>query len=642
MKHILILVMLLALGPIVHPAPGHAAPEDEFRSWRSAYEDLETTTAVDPDPSTLLDNAGYLVRADRTGEALSLLRSSGPFHMHPTLEVQRLLLLGRLSRQTGDFTQALASFAAAHRLLDDATSKELLGSEPGLNTFFQIAWLSIFWSDQNRAGSGERDGILLRSLSAAASIWGDDPFWTVLEQSVFGHGVPEAARFEPLLIMEQDQVRALVVQALGMWSLKRFDRGMELLESIAQPEVRRFWKDFGMFLQNGRAPEAHEELRAFPKIMAFWAAGGIERIPRESWFVPEQEGRVRAERREAGDPAETLGLALALAAGDPGSRLSPAAGPAALPLCLELALTIRDQEPIERSSLGQGILRFLASAAGVELGRPEPAAWLRVEPDMVARAAALHPLDRKLTFLFWSGKLEAGFDAEAALRVAFLFPGTEAGTRALLSLTKAALAAGNEALAWGYLERVDQQATRGELEVDYLGTRGWLQLTTGREREALETYVTLLERHPGHLSPRTLLDLARTAQRQGDHPSAAPLLEELLERKPELEPGLQSEILFLAAGWAEQQGRTAEALDSFMRLAWASPEQPEGLAALFRSALLYERKGMLETARRLLEEVIGRSSDQHLQAIAKERLHELALRKGRDVEHAVKAAGYLF
>jgi tetratricopeptide (TPR) repeat protein len=653
------LIIFLVLCHLVLSAGASSATDKEFHDWLAGYEAWDvlerSMAATEQHPQLVLDRADNMLKMDRSEQAVSLLLSSGEFSTHPALEIQRRWLLGRLSRQTGNSALALEFFSSVRKLSDEDAFTQLAAAEPGLNTFFQLSWLSLFWNEDLQNFPGKRSELLRDSLTTARILWREDPFWSAVEQTYFGSGVPEATRFEPLLIMDHSQVRTSIIRSLALWSMQRFDQASENLKKIQQSEVRQFWTTFGEFLKNGMVPDDSSKQAHFPKIDTFWTLGEVDNIPRELWFTPAPAGRywsgyleelaamdlnqVRTRLQEDIDAPllfpedrhslSLLALGLALAEGDVSHAVQTMPQELQLPLTLVLALSIATpgQELVtnQPASIREPLL-LLASAAGVEIGRPGKTTWLQMDPAMLGWAVSLLPLDRELAFLYWSRELHTEFNAETAKRVAFLFSNSDAGMNALLALARSAQEKGEVSLAFAYLQRIDPGRLGADNMAGYLESKAGLLMGSGKESEALQLYKALFESHQHRLSPGTLLKLVEAAQRHKEWELGGLVLDELRSQRQGLAPEVQAEIRFRTAEMAEYRGQTDEALHAYLELAWAAPELNWGKAALYRSALLYEGKGWLETARRLLEEVITLSEEQGRKEKASELRQEIVSR----------------
>jgi tetratricopeptide (TPR) repeat protein len=674
MKKMLALIISLVLGHLVLSADAHNATDKDFQAWLGKYEAwdvLERSMAEsEQHPQLVLDRAGNLLKMDRREQAVSLLLSSGEFSTHPAHEIQRRWLLGKLSRQMGNSALALEYFSSVRKLSDDDVFAQLAAAEPGLNTFFQISWLSLFWNEEPQNLPRQRSELLRDSLTTARILWREDPFWNAVEQIYFGSGVSEAARFEPLLIMDHTQVRSSIIRSLALWSMQRFDQAFEHIKTIQQREVRQFWTLFGELLRDGMVPDDSSKQTNFPKIDTFWTLGEVENIPRDLWFTPAPAGRhwsgyldelaamdldqawTRLQEDidapllfpEDRHSLSLLALGLALAREDVAQAVQTIPSEMQLPLTLALALSIANpgQELVTKHppSIREPLL-LLASAAGVEIGRPEKVVWLQVVPETLGQAVALRPLDRELSFLYWAKNLQTDVDFEYSKRIAFLFPGSGAGNNALLSLAHSAFESGSNLSASHYLQRINFGRLGADRQSEYLEIYAGLQMKSGKEREALAIYQTLMEQDQLRRSPGALLKLVETAQRLEEWGVAEAMLDGLWSQRQDLDPGQQAEVRFRMAEAAENQGRVEEALHVFLELAWAFPEQKWGVVALYRSALLYEAKGNLETARRLLDAMINRSEEQIQKNKASELLQNIVSRIGENSQDS-SAVAYPF
>jgi tetratricopeptide (TPR) repeat protein len=269
-------------------------------------------------------------------------------------------------------------------------------------------------------------------------------------------------------------------------------------------------------------------------------------------------------------------------------------------------------------------------AALISAGGKDPAPWFFApfwakftSEDQLSAAAEDWPLDRSLVYIMNARQWQDSKDhcPKNAKRLALLFPETRFGQQAILYLAQEAHSRHQPRQAWQYLNRLDPKDLSDKRLIDYWEARAGLEMELGKEDKSLTSYATLLEMAPKSLGPAKKLKLALMAQRKGRWEWAQAQLQRLWSNKDQLEPKLQAETLFwLAEGW-QYQKKDEQALQSYLRIAYAYPEQNIwSVTAMYRAALIYEQQKKFRPARQLLKAVIDKADQESQKKAAKKRL----------------------
>ena len=280
--------------------------------------------------------------------------------------------------------------------------------------------------------------------------------------------------------------------------------------------------------------------------------------------------------------------------------------------------------PVSSKTDTQKLLRRLAGAAGLDaLGGFAPF-WLECSAQSglsLASAVQTFPLDPELNLALLKKQWTAHKTPVLAKRAGFLFPNTSLGTEALLYLAQLAGKSGSLHTTAFYLNRLDSRKLSGPIRGDYLQAKAALEIELGRNQDALQSYMELVELDGKRLAPVKRLKLALLAQQQGKMQWAEEVLTELWNDRESLEKPVQAEVLFWLAEGAGAMGRMDEALEKYLRVAWQYREENIwAVTSMYRAAVLYERSRNFETAKILLNAVIRNADRKSQKEAAQDRL----------------------
>ncbi|MFW6357263.1 MAG: tetratricopeptide repeat protein [bacterium] len=663
-------VALMLLGGLFSGVAA-AQSDAEFSEWlkaRNAWDVLASINASDSDsPEAVLERSDYLLRMGKAEPALELLQRSGPFGEDTRFEAQRLWTMARAERALQHHAAALILYMKAG---DSMTQEEFASKcldEPGLERFWETVWLALFWDVKSGPwddAAGDRQEFLSSSREAAMSLWPESRFWAYSGESRFHRFEAANPDFDVLLVEDMDSVvMPALIRALGAWSRLHWEQAEAILSAIPQPEVRVFWRTFGSYLKTGQISDDFVgSLRrsGLFKAAHFWDLGWTGFDPRRVWTIPDLEGKIWAgylldlhalssadaldrialERtsplipQEYTTVLEFLRVSHLLSAGHFQEALTAMESlpDADLPLSFRLARIFIQNAPGSEHSLPrehQEALRLLSESADIVPPGTDGPFWLVVQDGNGASAASAYPLDRVIAFGGLQEEWERSPSPAAAKRIAMLYPGTTLGYQALLFLAREAHDQGETRLAWTYLNEIGAESISREREAEFLEARAGLEMELGWEDRAMATYSTLLSRYPQWLSPDKRMKVALYAQQRGNWTGAQRILDTLWKSRETLSRELQAEILFWIGEGYQQQGELDRALHSYLRLAWAYPEQNIwAVTALYRSALINEQKGSYDAAAALLSEVLKKADRKSQKEAAQDRLNAIS-GKGR-------------
>ncbi len=662
-----------------------AQAEDSFNEWLEnfqAYDVLESELSQDaPSPETLLHRADLLLQSNNPEKVLRILDQYGSFPGQ-ALEARRIWTKARAFRAMNRTLEALLTYSRAAGLMDQTNRRQAFDAEPELKFFWKTTLLKWFfehcYNGKLQATEGQRQ-LLLQAVDQAVRIWRDgDSLWQTLQSGLSGRypppGVPDG--LNELSIDEQTRKTSIrILAALSIGDIHFLKKN---LDSLAVAEFRQLLSEIlSEILERDIDPLRPEVLNIqakYPKYMSAMEIlkPTIRSLDRGVWTIahPGLESwksyTNKLHNMSSEKALETLenelnsallsqtvkealnqfyfAYALISERLDLAREIWSRLNLDTVPLSLKFGALVSGFSSLEdcfseedRNTSTRLLLSSLAAIAGSqpETGLQLPF-WVRIEKQRTLREAhQLYPLDMFLSYALkhanWRDKPSASLAKESGL----LFPRTSLGSRALLYLARQAYDTGRTRIAWDYLQHMNPEILSKKEQLEYFQAKGGLLMDLNRLDESLKTYQQLLLRFPQGLTPEKKLKIALLAQRRGDWEWAQKTLEELWEHHGDFDRTLQAEIMFWLGEGAQKSGDELQALKYYLKLAWEFPE--EGIwavTAMYRSALIYEKRGELGTARNLLKTVLKKADRESQKKAAQDRIDaiedRLRLKKGRD------------
>ncbi|EPR42287.1 hypothetical protein dsx2_0214 [Desulfovibrio sp. X2] len=689
-RRIVPLVLAAALAcPSLSSAATPTAKGGDFATWleqHGAYDALDIELSEKPQtPEVILERARLLLKLSRSEAALGLLKGAAGFSS-PSLEHERLWLLGQAARQSGRLPEALAAWLTAIGPAPTRDDTARLREQPGFPEAYEDVCRIWLWEKEQTADpdiAAASSARIKAALDVGRATWPADLFWLEADQVTrlkSGSALTDAQASHGLRVTDQDRetlVRTLAHAALGDWRGARLE-----LDGLSQSLFKDYWNIFLGSLQSGVGVPDLSAFRSagMLKAAAFWdgiatASGSLDAAfwkihapslrdwnsvrTRLDLATPAQAKEILDKELGSSqvDPltAERLqqfGLAFALL-GQETARVSALAkelAPSRLPLSLKLALSISRRESPrgffkDDDTAGFGLLRHLTEAAGfAAYGDTGIPFWTELTPAGCLDASARHPFDQCLLLAALTDSWDGSPSPALARRLGLLFPGSRAGAAALVSLAADAGKAGEISTSAAYLGRVNPALLSGKARVDWLQAKGALEIELGRDDQALATYTELYTTDRSRLSAPQRIKLALLAEARNKLDFSRVVLEDLWKDKNSLTTAEQAETLFWLAEVADGQGRTDEALHDYLQVAWSYPQENIWeLTALYRAAQIYERTDRLDLARELLGMVIKNSDRKSQRDQAEQLLQQIDARskaeKARPAPGSTGAAG---
>ncbi len=633
--------------------------QDSYHEWLRQYGAMDvyalSVREREAGPRGQMDYADALISLGNPQSALAVLGRIDTGN-DPLLEGQKHWIRHRALRQLGDFDQSVLAVIESSSYLGTDGTSGLMKNESGLNMLWSNVWKRWFFQSLSPELINEgRRSIMEQSIVLARSAWPDMKIWERVR-------LPLSAAKPLLPGPTSDQVR--ISQAMALWSISNWKLAEEVLTGVSDPDKRSFFTNYGRYLQSSNLNLWDSNLKT-KKSSGFTEvyATHLRKFALDDYaMTPAQAGsweafldRIRESSSERALSLINQELSSALLSHEVRTRLQLLAfiyqlqekhyqealetwdanlsHLADLPYTILLSVSLLKQsyEPLTiLPSTRYPFLRDTLNAAGLNLDPEYLASFWDQQQISLVNYYKEFPLDYAVNYLFYKQSYQAGQDHSSARNLAFLFPYSETGQSAYLNLAEHAYKEGNKALAWRYLQNISEEFAQGPRQLDLLEAKAGILMDMGREDESLSTYQLILEKSPERLSHQRRLRLALLAQEKGQWNSAQEILEALWAERGSISSALQAEILFWLGEGAQHQGDLEQALDYYLRLSWQFPEQNIwAVTAMYRAGLIYEQRGILETARNLFQTVLKNADRSSQKEAARQRLDAIESRMGQ-------------
>ena len=679
---LLLLAGCLVLTGIV---PAHAAEQQTFQAWlehygawdRLEHEYAKETTADTPE--AVLKRAQVYLNLNSPDKALEIIEMTPAFE--GANEADRLWLGGQAHRGLGDLTKAVLWFTQATKFMTDDQIRARFKAEPALDAIWHDVWLKMYWSylANHTLSRDSQKEALDTVMTVGRKVWAND-FWNrvnfVLNPNLLPQGQVPAAPVAPQAVPASPMVTStdtqLIAQAMAAVSLERFEDANSLVSRLSNPTVRTFWASVLTFLDNGNIPENLNVLLEgnYLKAHAFWAGNVLAPYSksRTEWFLGNPDSAAWTKFRnnilnmpfDEADKAidNELGsmliseqtatllrnfkLALSLANGNSNDAATAwnSLNKTTLPICLRLAgvLSFKDnlnkvlpENPAEAFAL-YPVLAALSGAAGLDVhSETEAPFWTAAPADQLAAlSSGQFPLDRLLLLAWWQQRFDKEPSADLAKRAAYLFDDSSFGIRSLIFLADDAVKAKRLQLGAYYLNKIDEPSLPADVQMAWLDIKTRLELDSGRQATALETYQRMTK--TGEPIPvMTRLRMALLYQQRREYDAAQKELLAMWDARATMTTALQAETLFWLGEGEHALHHEDNALDYYLKLAWQYPQENIWcLTAMYRASLIYEKRGKYETARKLLGTVVRNASRKEQKEAAQARIDAIDKKMGEE------------
>jgi len=690
MKRISIALLIFAftISFVTLPAVAQSSSAVSFEKWLEKYgawDRLENEYAQEQGadtPEMILKRAEVYLNLNSPQKALEIVEMTPAFDDNAT-EADRLWLGGQSHRALGDLSKSVLWFSqASSYMVNDSNMKRRFKDESGLENIWMDVWLKLYWSfAANQTVSKSSQGEVLKRIQEIGQKVYGGSYWekanlvlnpTVSSETLTNTSTPDLGPDgQPLPPFISRKDTELIAQALASVSLEKFEEASTLVASISHEPVRFFWSSVVNFFQSGNAPT---DLSLFIdgnylKAYAFWNGNVLApySTSNSKWVLGNPDSgpwtkfrnnllsmpiddAVKAINNELGSMLiseqtaallNNFKLALSMSSGDfiNSATAWNSLEKRSLPLALKLAgaLLFKDDfkkiMPVNTAEAFAvfPILVDLSGAAGNNVNPTNEAGfWISASQSKIKSLSKNEfPLDKLLLLAYWQQEFTKKPTAELAKRSAFLLDDTAYGVESMLYLANQAVRNKKLQLGAFYLNAIDREALSSQHEMAWLDIKARLELDSGRNAAALETF-KLMTASEVDVPVMTRLRMALLYQQNRDFDAAREQLMSMWDNRANMTTTLQAETLFWLGEGEQAVHNKDKALDYYLKLAWQYPQENIwALTAMYRASLIYEKRGKYDTAKRLLTTVIKRADRKEQREAAKARIAAIDKKMGQ-------------
>ena len=701
MKSFITIILSIGLLLQLTLSAATAAQQQTFQEWLEhygAWDRLEKEITQEPSqdsPKTVLKRAEVYLNLNSPDKALEIIEMT-PVFSDSALEARRLWIGGQAQRALGELTKAVLWFTQAGTFMDEAAMRRQFRSEPDLDTIWRDVWLKMYWSYSSNytLSRDSQKTILDQVLATGQKIWQTD-FWNTANLLLNPVSpAPLTASTPPNMSPTQDAIvvqpvvtaqdTQLIARSIALVSLEKFNDAQTTISDIASIPAKSFWTSIINFMENGNLPDNLDVFLEgnYLKAHAFWAGNilAAHSISRNQWYLGNPDSgpwtkfrnnilnmpfadAIKAIDNELGSmliseqTASLLNnfkLALSLANGEFASSATiwNNLNKEHLPITLRLAGLLAFKEDLKNVLPNKPadayrlhpVLVALSGAAGQDvLKKTDAPFWTTAQPSRLRQLAKEdYPLDRLLLLAYWQQYFQEKPSVGLAKRAAFLFDDCSFGIRSLIYLADDAVHAKKLQLGAYYLNKIDEPALPPELKASWLDIKTRLELDSGRQGAALETYKEMVAtKEP--VPVMTRLRMALLYQQRREYKSAQEELLTMWDERASMTTALQAETLFWLGEGEHAMHNTDKALDYYLKLAWMYPQENIWcLTAMYRASLIYEKRGKYQTAKKLLGTVVRNASRKEQREAAKARIDAIDKKMGKEKKESKSSLVYPF
>ncbi len=615
-----------------------------------AYEALEEELSKDKhlSPELILELAKIKFLLNKPTEVLSLLQQR---KFSGKVEGKRLLLLGDTYRLLGNFKQSLIYYAKARNYL---TTKEMV-KLPQFQLFWNMGirkwiWQCIYYGEclSNKGELSSLENVVL----TGGLLWRTSPLWSAARKTC---ALISQGNY-PVPLVPSSSLRSSLVKFFAYISLSDYEEAKKIAQSFPKIFQRQallcllnLLEERGItsFSKNNNIPKLNALVELLPSLIkerfagetwgiSYPEGGGFGTLRKELLSLPPQKA-LSILKEQISSPLisssekeilRQFQMAFGLIGSDE-YKLEERYSPLfikKLPLSLKISLLILNADKsfafFPAFSRAYTLSMIVLQPFGIEPCHMN-SSFFDISPSQIDTMIKKYPLDMLLYYCYLKQKIEKKASDVFLKAMAFLFPDTLQGKEALISLAQLELKKGNLLKATAYLKMIKFNYLTQELVKRYYLTMAELMEKEGQKDAALSYYKKLLELSPSLVPPIKFLKIALYAQQIQKWKEAQQFLLYLWNNKEKLRLSreMQAEVLFWLAEGDQQLGKEDKAIERYLKVYWFYKDQYIwSITALYRTGLIYERRGNLIVARRIFKDVLKNARRKSEKQAAKARL----------------------
>ncbi|GAB6887099.1 hypothetical protein JCM13304A_05970 [Desulfothermus okinawensis JCM 13304] len=648
-KYICFFILILLIPGVLY---GYT--ESKFISFLKRYGAYNVINIELKDKSkkdkSILAYANSKIFSGSPDEAISILK--GVDFKDEDLLAKLEFTLARAYRYKGDFYNGLLHYAKAFHLSGDP--RQLL-KEPDIRNFFKSVILK--WSlDLLYTGSFLNNDKFLRQkkevldiIKISQILWPKDKEFTAIYHSILRLNSKDFS-----FSLSNNEIRDSIISFLASLAIKYKNNINSSLKLFKNPSQRYVLDLVYEKINNDEISLDHKsDLLNIPKCISFFDIL-IKRLNQNKWIITNSSyllkklkiqsqlvgvnnflNTINGELNSVFVPSEIkeelkqIKIALILMNKDYGllKKELPDMDFKKLPLSLKISILLLLDKV---SSLDIGLTKdeFKEICLFLQPFGFNPYGFnsdFDIPNQEIEKKLNMYPLDYFLRYAYLKNTIINGQGNEAQLKQAiFLYKETILGQMAILKLAKNVIDTGNTTLFKKYIELFDYKNLNQSLLINYYKLMIDYYTIKNNFNKAMSYYEKIFEISPDSLNPEELIKVALYYQKNSNIDLSQKIFKHLWNNKDNLNRKIQAEILFWMAECHQIQGNLDVAIDEYLKVYWFYRDQYIwSITGLYRAALIYEQKGNLYIAKKILRDVVKNARRKSEKEAAQARLNDI-------------------
>ena len=601
------------------------------------------------EPLLLLSYANAKIFSGKPDEAISILEHT--VFKEKKLLAKREIILARAYRYKGDFETALLHYTKGYNLTNDP---KLILNEPGIHNFFKIVFLK--WSfdtlyngkfliDKNEFLQKKRE--ILKAIDMAQKLWPKDKELASISKCVL-RITPDDFSFK----LADEHLRDSIISFLASISIKDKKAAILAIKLFKDPNQRQLLQLFLKKLYGNDLPKDHNLLFGFPKYSAYFEIF-VKNLDPDKWIIDNGSELLNKLKEENNNVELSLcdiinkEIHSVFVPQDIKEKLRQ----------IKIAIILKNNDyPLLKKevskvdfkklpiSLKISILLLLDKVSSLNIGISmnefkeivlflQPFGFnpfnlhssFKISKEELDNTLKIYPLDYLLRYSYVSNLITRKQVNNTILKQAIvLYKNTISGQMAILELAKNEVLAGNFTLFKKYIELFDYENIDQKLLINYYKIMGDYYNLKNEYRQAMSYYEKIFEISPNSLAPEELIKMALYAQKNNNIEFSKRVLNYLWNKKEKLNRKIQAEVLFWMAECDQIEEKLDLATNKYLKVYFLYKDQYIwSITALYRAALIFEQKGNLYTAQKILRDVIKNARRKSEKEAARSRLNAI-------------------
>ncbi len=579
---------------------------------------------------TILQRAELLIQLNQPDKAIELLDTLTNFK-DPDKEAYKIFLKAKAFRLKSDITNSVLCFVHAGSLSNNLLMNKIV-KEPHLDMIWRVFFIKSLWKNAGNINQGQVL-FLNKVIRMAMKLWPSDNFWK------YAYSFIEKLRNYNY---EHIKIDHNISKILASLAIRNYNLAAYFVNQLNSKEKVLWSTIINIFLNSYESPTTNlsyltpneKKFLSYPKISAFLDIFHYitEITALDKWVVKEPED-IRFKKFKQIIYSNSILNGYKLLNKELSSVfVDPKIKPTLKLYLFVYSILNNDFEKAEKMLSHSDIdpkelpLFILLCGLNENFLRSNLTLSSQVKNNIILAFSSLLKLPSPINLDLWDNTVKSNKPKEYTFDFlllynqcsnmqnprycSLLFPSLPVGLRALLNLARASCDKNNLTLAHQYIGVIYKNIIPGKNEfyVKYLKILAKIKKMENMFDEAFDLYLKIFNLHPSALSFKDILKAALLGQQLGKWKDAQQMLMFLYrkyQKDTKISDRLKAEVMFWIADGFQNLKENDKALTFYLRLAWEYPNQHIWyITAMYRAALIYERKQQYITAKKLLEKVM--------------------------------------